>query len=268
MAKSAAKSVLKSTQIVYEKGKLYDLAIADLQPDPEQPRKYFDEQALNDLKASIGKHGVLEPVLVRCGADGGLLLVSGERRYQAAKLADCQTIPAIITDGDPMEISIVENLLRENLTAIEEAEAIERLKTQHDYQLGDLSTALGKSVSILSEILSLNRLPDDVKNDCRNDPKAARGILVEIAKKKSLAAMAALYIKYKESGLTRGEIRKKIPTAKPADAPMNLSYVGACAEKLDLLDLATLDQAQKDSLVLELKKLRACAYQKLRLLKT
>ena len=84
-----------ATQTTYEKGKLYDLNIADVQPDPEQPRKYFDEQALAELKASIEKHGVLQPVLMRQGADGALLLVSGERRYQASKLAGCTTIPAI-----------------------------------------------------------------------------------------------------------------------------------------------------------------------------
>ena len=95
-----------SAQVTYEKGKLYDLNIADLQPDPEQPRKYFDEQALAELRASIEKHGVLQPVLVRQGADGGLLLVSGELRYQASKLAGCQTIPAVFTDGEPAEISL------------------------------------------------------------------------------------------------------------------------------------------------------------------
>jgi ParB family chromosome partitioning protein len=176
-----------STPVTFEKGKLYDLNLADVQPDPDQPRKYFDEQALAELKASIEKHGVLQPVLVRQGADGALLLVSGERRYQASKLAGLLTIPAVFTDGEPAEISIIENLLRENLTAIEEAEAIERLRVQHNYQLSDLTAALGKSDSTISEILSLNKLPDEVKNDCRNDPKTARGILVEIAKKKDQA---------------------------------------------------------------------------------
>ena len=175
----------ESAEVIYEKGKLYHLPIANFQHDPDQPRKYVDEQALNELMVSIKKHGVLEPVLFRKGTDGGAMLVSGERRCQAAKLEGWRDIPAVYTDGDPMEISIVENLLRENLTAIEEAEAIDRLKTQHNYELSDLSATLGKSVPILSEILSLNRLPDDVKNDCRNDPKVVRGILVEIARKKT-----------------------------------------------------------------------------------
>ena len=257
----------KAAQVTYEKGKLYDLNIADVQPDPEQPRKYFDEQALAELKASIEKHGVLQPILVRQGADGGLLLVSGERRFQASKLAGCQTIPAVFTDGEPAEISIVENLLRENLTAIEEAEAIDRLKTQHNYLLSDLSAALGKSDSTISEILSLTKLPEEVKNDCRNDPKAARGILVEIAKQRDPAKMTALYTKYKASGLTRGEIRKKQSKPKPADAPVDLGFISSCTERIDALDLTRLDQSQKDTLKLELEKLRSFAYQKLKILK-
>ncbi len=254
--------------IVYRKGKLYHIPIADLQHDPEQPRKYFDEHALSDLTASVVKHGVLEPVLVRKAANGGgLILVSGERRLQASKLAGCETIPVIVTDGNPMEISIVENLQRENLTAIEEAEAIERLKTLHNYGLDDLSTALGKSNSALCEMLSINKLPDELKNDCRNDPKASRGVLIEIARKKNPATMLTLYKKYKESGMTRGEIRKKTHTARPVSAPVALSYVLLCAEKIDMLDLATVDQAYKDALSAGLTNLRTSAYKKLRLLK-
>jgi ParB family transcriptional regulator, chromosome partitioning protein len=257
-----------TAQVIYRKGKLYDLPIVDLHHDPAQPRKYFDEKALNELKLSIQKHGVLEPVLVRKGANGeGLLLISGERRFQASKLAGRQTVPAIFTDGDSMEISIVENLLRENLTAIEEAEAIQKLKTQHNYELSDLSAALGKSDSTLSEILLLNRLPDEVKNDCRNDPKAARGILVEIARKKTPATMTALYAKYKDKGLTRGEIRKRTRVTRPISAQVVLSYVCACSDKIDKLDLAILDQTQKAALSAGLTQLRTSAYKKLRILK-
>jgi ParB family chromosome partitioning protein len=253
-----------SAQVTYEKGKLYDLNIADVLPDPEQPRKYFDEQALAELKASIEKHGVLQPVLVRQGADGSLLLVSGERRYQASLLAGCQTIPAVFTDGEPAEISIVENLLRENLTAIEEAEAIDRLKTQHNYQLSDLTAALGKSNSTLSEILSLNKLPDDVKNDCRNDPKAARGILTVIARQSTPEKMSALYTKYKESGLTRGEIRKKAAKPKLAGAPIDLTFVDQFYDRLYLLESATLTVEQKTALNLNLVKLRNMVLQKMK----
>ena len=256
-----------TTSVTYDKGKLYDLNIADLQPDPDQPRKYFDEQALAELKASIEKHGVLQPVLVRQGADGRLLLVSGERRFQASKLAGCLTIPAVFTTGEPAELSIVENLLRENLTAIEEAEAIERLRVQHDYTLADLGAALGKAESTMSEILSLNRLPAEVKDDCRNDPKTARGILVAIAGQKTPEKMTALYKKYKESGLTRGEIRKKTAKPKAPDMPIDLAFVDQFYDKLYTLDDTKLTVDQKAALNLTLEKLRSMVYQKMKLLK-
>ena len=254
-------------QASYEKGILYPLNIADLQPDPDQPRKYFDEQALADLKASIEKHGILQPVLVRQSADGSLLLVSGERRYQASKLAGLQTIPAVFTDGDPAELSIVENLLRENLTAIEEAEAIEKLRAQHDYTLGDLALVLGKSDSTLSEILSLNKLPDDVKNDCRNEPKAGRVILALIARQKTPEKMTALYTKYKESGLTVGELRKKAPKPKQLDAPVDLTFVDQFYDRIYLLDSATLTNSQKVSLNLIIVKMRSMLLEKTHKLK-
>lgn len=253
----------------YEKGKLYDLPLNSVHPDPEQPRKYFDQQALGELSASIASHGVLQPILVRPDVgEGNFIIVSGERRYQASKNAELASIPAIITEGEPAEISIVENLLRENLTAIEEAEAIERLRTQHEYGLSDLATALGKSDSTISEILSLNKLPEAVKDDCRNDPKVGRSILALITRQKSPEKMAALYGRYKESGLTRGEIRKKTAKPKPENAPIDLTFVDQLYERLYLLDVATLTAEQKSALQFTLERLRSMAYQKLKVLKS
>jgi ParB family chromosome partitioning protein len=251
----------------YEKGNLYQLSMSLLTPDPEQPRKFFDEQALAELQASIVSHGVLQPVLVREGGEGIFIIVSGERRYQAAKNAGLETIPAILTDGEPAEISIIENLLRENLTAIEEAEGIERLRAVHDYGLAELATALGKAESTLSEVLSLNRLPAEVKDDCRNDPKAMRSILTLIARQKTPAKMIELYSKYKESGLTRGEIRKIAAKPKPADAPIDLAFVDQFCERIDTLDYTRLTAEQKSALNLSFGKLRGVAYQKMKLLK-
>lgn len=259
--------MVATTPITYEKGKLYNLNLADLQPDPDQPRKYFDEQALAELSASIAKHGVLQPVLVRQGADGSLLLVSGERRYLASKLAGCTTIPAVFTDGEPTEIAIVENLLRENLTAIEEAEAIERLRLEHNYTLADLGAALGKAESTMSEILSLNRLPAEVKDDCRNDPKTSRSILVAIAAQKTPERMVTLYTRYKENGLTRGEIRKAAAKPKPENAPIDLEFVDQFYNRLYLLDETRLTVEQKTSLNATLVKLRSMTYQKMKRLK-
>jgi ParB family chromosome partitioning protein len=251
----------------YEKGKMYELDIATVHPDPDQPRKYFDEQALTELATSITNHGVLQPILVRTGPDGMFIIVSGERRYQATVQAGLATIPAIVTDGEPAEISIIENLLRENLTAIEEAEAIERLRAMHDYTLADLSATLGKSDSTLSDILSLNKLPAAVKDDCRNDPTALKSILALIARVKNPEKMTALYEKYKESGLTYGEVRKKAAKPKPADTAIDLTFVDQFYDKLYTLDDTKLSAEQKVALHLNLEKLRSMTYQKMKVLK-
>ena len=141
------------------------------------------------------------------------------------------------------------------------------MRALHDYALSDLATALGKSDSTLSEILSLNKLPVDVKNDCRNDPKAGRSILVLIARQKTPEKMTALYTKYKESGLTRGEIRKKTAKPKPADAPIDLAFVDQFYNRLDLLDITKLSAEQKAALSITLVQLRSMAYQRLKVLK-
>jgi len=256
-----------TTPVTYEKGKLYQLKLQQLIPDPEQPRKFFDEQALVELQASITSHGVLQPILVREWNEGTFYIVSGERRYQASKNAGLETIPAILTDGEPAEIAIIENLVRENLTAIEEAEAIERLRAIHDYGLAELATALGKSDSAISEILSLNRLPAAVKDDCRNDPKASRKILAVITRQKTPEKMLALYTKYKANGLTRGEIIKQAAKPKLPKAPMAAEDIAAFCERLDVISARELTPEQKTAINLELVKLRSVAYQKLKLFK-
>ena len=249
------------------KGNLYQVPLKQLIPDPEQPRKYFDEQALTELQVSIKRHGVLQPILVREGDDGAFFIVSGERRFQAAQNAALESVPAIVTDGEPAEIAIIENLLREDLTAIEEAEAIERLRMLHDYSLHDLAKALGKADSTISEILSLNRLPTSVKDDCRNDPKAARRVLAVIARQKNPERMASLYTKYKESGLTRGEIVKKT-TPKQIRKQLAAGDIAAFCERLDRIIVADMTQEQKSALMVEIEKLRSVSYQKLKLLKS
>lgn len=258
--------ILATKQPAYEKGKLYQLELTALHPDPEQPRKFFDEQALAELQASIVTHGVLQPILVRQGEGRAFFIVSGERRYQASKNAGLTTVPAIITDGEPTEIAIVENLLRESLTAIEEAEAIERLRAVHNYALAELATVLGKSDSTISEILTINKLPPEVKDDCRNDPKAIRTILTLIARQKTPEKMKFLYAKYKENGLTRGEIRKQT-APKAIRKPLAAADVASWAQRLDTLIIADMTVEEKNSLRQEIEILRSVAYQKIKLLK-
>ena len=139
---------------IYEKGKLYNISIVDFQHDPNQPRKYFDPEALEELAASLRKHGILQPVLFRPGAEGYVIIVAGERRIEAAKMAEINLIPAIMVDGNADEIALVENLQRKDLTPVEEAEAIDRMMKKYTYKQEDLMGIVNKSQPMISEIPS------------------------------------------------------------------------------------------------------------------
>jgi ParB family chromosome partitioning protein len=152
---------------------------------------------------------------------------------------------------------------------IEEAEALEALRSSHTYQLSDLSGIFGFLNSTLSEILSLNKLPKLVKDDCRADEKASRGALVEIAKQRTEAKMLALYEKYRKKGLTRDDIRAAaVPrSAKQTDGPADVSFTANFLKRLDALDTGKVGHDQHDTLVETLEKIRSTAFQKLKALK-
>ncbi len=182
----------------YKKGKLYDISISDFKPDPEQPRKVIDPDALAELTASIKKHGILTPLLFRPADEGGLFIVSGERRYLAAKQAGLAVLPAICVAGNHAEIALVENLQRQDLTAIEEAEALKRLMDEQKYTIEQLGEVIGKPRTTVSETLSLARLPQDIRDDCRSNRKIAKTKLVEISRKTQERAMRTAYQRLKE----------------------------------------------------------------------
>jgi len=134
--------------------------------NPAQPRQRFDEEALADLAASIREHGVLQPVLVRPHADGQYQIVAGERRWRASKMAGLTEIPVIIEQLDDeaaLEIGIIENLQREDISPLEEAEMFERMTHEHGYSLRKLATKLGKDKGYLENRLRLVGAPDDVR---------------------------------------------------------------------------------------------------------
>lgn len=229
----------------YKKNTLYQLSISDLKPDPKQPRKYFDPEAIKELSKSIKLHGVLQPVLFRQNEKGKLVLVSGERRFKAAKKANLDTIPAMFTDGKPGEIALVENLLREDLTPVEEAEALNEMVEQHDYTHEQLAEALGRGRSTITEILTLNKLPDDIREECRSNPQCPRRILIEIAKKKTSKGMRSLYTKYKNKGLTSDEIRKTTRGPRAERAEITRKAIQILSQKLEKISQAEIWSAEE-----------------------
>ena len=155
-------------QKIYEETRnesIVELNIEELRPNPYQPRRVFDEQALNELADSIREHGVFQPIIVKKSIKG-YEIIAGERRFRASKLAGKTTIPAIIrnfTDEQMMEIALLENLQREDLTVIEEAAAYQKMLTALNLTQEDLSKKVGKSRSHITNILGLLRLPESVQ---------------------------------------------------------------------------------------------------------
>ncbi|MCX5856092.1 MAG: ParB/RepB/Spo0J family partition protein, partial [Deltaproteobacteria bacterium] len=177
----------------YEKGKLYDINLNDLLSDPNQPRKVIDPQALEELTASVTRHGVLVPILFRQDQGGLLYVVAGERRCAAARNIGLTQIPSLLVEGNDSEIALVENLLRQDLTPVEEAEALQRLIEEEKYTQEQLGTMIGRARTTINESLSLNRLPKEIRDECRGDRKLTKSALVEIARKKQSRSMVKAY---------------------------------------------------------------------------
>lgn len=142
------------------------LPINEIIPNKEQPRKTFDEGALQELADSITVHGVLQPLLVRPLLSGGYQLIAGERRWRASRMAGLKEVPVIIrelSDSEAMEIAIIENLQREDLNPIEEAEGLQALIDKCDYTQEQVAVSVGKSRPAIANALRLLKLPEEVR---------------------------------------------------------------------------------------------------------
>ena len=239
----------------YERGKLYEISIIDFKLDPDQPRKVIDPDALAELTASIKTHGILQPLLFRQGDQGWLYIVSGERRYRAAKELGLLTLPAMLVEGNHAEIALVENLLRQDLTAVEEAEGLQRLKDDQQYTDEQLSGVIGRARTTLSDILLINRLPAEIRDECRGDRKVSKSALIEIARKKQARAMLTAWTKYKEkqAKAAAGATRKEKAPPTPEEL---IDWVTKSNTKLNAIDPAAWTEEEKTALAEALEDLQ------------
>ena len=188
-------------------GRLID--IDRIEPNPHQPRKQFGD--LSEMVASIKEKGVLEPILVRAIEGGRFEIIAGERRYHASKLAGLRHVPSIEVDVDNrgmLEISLIENLQRKDLTPFEEAAAIQRLCDQFRYTHEEIARKLGKSRTVITEALSLNRMPETVQERCRQADIQSKSMLLQIVRQDTEEAMHTLVDKITGDGITREEARR------------------------------------------------------------
>ena len=152
------------------------LSINEIEPNKSQPRKSFDEKALSELADSIAEHGIIQPLLVRPMAEGGYQIVAGERRWRASRLAGLTEVPVVIkdlTDRETMEIALIENLQREDLNPIEEAEGIELLIKEYGLTQEIAAERVGKSRSAVTNSLRLLNLPPSVRELARDNKISA-----------------------------------------------------------------------------------------------
>ena len=232
----------------YKPATLYKIPLDNLQPDPAQPRIHFAEEALELLAASLKSQGVIQPVLFRLDEQGEAILVAGERRWRAARQAGLKTIPALCVVGDPLEISMVENTLREDLTAVELAEALGRLKELRGYTLEQLSVLIGKAVSTVSEILSLNHLPPEVRDVCRKNQSIPRDILVRIARAETQEEMVRLFERYVQGTLSRNKLKEQGSQLRPLKFSVLAKQLTSYNSRITTIEVATLKPAQRKKL--------------------
>ena len=188
------------------------LKIMDIEPNRDQPRKIFDEDALAELADSIAKHGVIQPLLVRPMPDGSYQLVAGERRWRASRMAGLTEVPVVIkelSDDEAMALALIENLQREDLNAIEEAQGIKALMDTLSLTQDEAAERVGKSRPAVAYALRLLKLPDSVialVSDGKLSPGHARALL-GFKDEQDIIETADLII---EKGLTVRDVEKLV----------------------------------------------------------
>jgi ParB family transcriptional regulator, chromosome partitioning protein len=195
------------------------IPLSAIEPDPGQPRSTMGD--LGDLVMSIREKGVLEPILVRPrpgGPEGGLSgvlyrIISGERRYRAAQEAGLYEVPAIemeVTDEEALEIALIENLQRKDLTPFEEAEGYRLLGEAHAYTHEEIAEAVGKSRTVITESLSLLQMPPRVRDTVQALGLTSKSLLLEVLKAGSEGEMIELLEEVARRGLNRDDLRQRL----------------------------------------------------------
>ena len=199
------------------------IPLSMIEPNEEQPRTSLGN--IEELAASIREKGVLEPILVRVIGPNRYQIISGERRYRAAIEAELEEIPAIeldVDDQETLEIALIENIQRKDLTPFEEAEGLLMLQQRFGYTHDRISQVIGKSRSTVTETLLLNEIPDKIRAMCREAGISNKSILVQIARSGNEQAMEHALRRVAAGEASREELRKK--PAKTAGRPKHFTY--------------------------------------------
>jgi ParB family chromosome partitioning protein len=187
------------------------IRVDEIRPNPEQPRKALGD--LRELTESVREKGVLEPLLVRfIASDGCFYIISGERRYHAARAAGLREVPCIektVDDAETLEIALIENIQRKDLTAFEEADGLQRLASQFEYTHEDMAKKIGRARSSVTETLSLLNIPELLRKKCVENGVTSKSLLLQIARQPTEKKMIEMLQRILQGGLTRDEARRE-----------------------------------------------------------
>jgi ParB family transcriptional regulator, chromosome partitioning protein len=205
------------------------IPVDQIRPNPDQPRKALGD--LRELTESIRAKGVLEPLLVRfVPREDCYYIISGERRYHASRAAGLREVPCIekmADDAETLEIALIENIQRKDLTPFEEADGLYRLAEQFDYTHEDVAKKIGRSRSSITETLNLRNIPEALRRKCIENGLLAKSLLLQIAKQPTEKKMLEMFGRIMQGGISRDQARKERgeeQVAAPRPQPFTFQY--------------------------------------------
>ena len=217
------------------------LPLQKVEPNPDQPRRTFDEEELQALADSIAAHGILQPLAVRASGDGFYQIIAGERRWRAARMAGLSEVPVVVLEADDrtvMELALVENLQRQDLNPMEEAEGYQRLMKEYGLTQEEAAARVGKSRPAVANALRLLLLPEEVRSlveDGTISAGHARAILSLPAARLQKAAaqkIVALRLSVRQAEAMCKRMLQEEEKPEPKPAPLTVDYVAECEKSL------------------------------------
>jgi ParB family transcriptional regulator, chromosome partitioning protein len=215
----AKAAVVKTPKLDSEK--LWQVPIEEIVPNPHQPRKHFDKEDLEDLVASIKKHGVMQPLTVSQRPDGGFELIAGERRLRASQIAGLKTVPAVVrtaTEQEKLELALIENIQRQELNAIEEGIAFNRLIKEFGLTQQEVATQVGKSRSAVANTIRLLDLPEEIQDGLING-KITAGKARALLSLESQEARLEMYRSMIGEGVSTREVERQVAKRSGKGSP-------------------------------------------------
>jgi ParB family chromosome partitioning protein len=232
------------------------LPVEDLDPNPNQPRHEMGD--MTELTASVQEKGLLEPIIVR-PVGGRYQIIAGERRHKAAMEAGLSEVPCIVracSDSEVMELALIENLQRKDLSPFEEAEGLKALAEQHGLTHEQMAERIGKSRTSITESMSLAGIPDEVRELCRLADISSKSVLLQILRKKDVHEMTAFIAQLQREGKTRQAARRimKKEVEKKRGRPRSYSFVFKPKDKVFTLALKfRKGEVERDEIIAALK---------------